>query len=152
MTATGGTARRGCDITDPFGTVLAILRADAAVAAIAGTRVGSEAATPPSVVLVDEATSRRPFGPTSGRLGMQLWLGVARCYGSASPAGAISARALAGAVSDALHGLGPTTGTSSRWMARAYAPEIDGMERDPDTDWPHYDVRIEAYFAAEAVA
>ena len=134
---------------DPFGSVLAILRADAGVVAIAGTKIGAEAAAPPCVVLVDSATTRRPFGPTSGNLGMQLWAGFARCYGADTPAGAISARALAGAVSDALHGHGPYTGTASRYMVRAYASEIDGMVRDPDTHWPEYVVRIEAHFAAE---
>jgi len=122
------------------------------VVAIAGTKIGSEVATPPCVVLVDEATTRRPFGPTSGNLGMQLWQGFARCYGADTPAGAIAARSLAGAVSDALHGHGVHRGTSSRYMVRAYAPEIDGMVRDPDTKWPEYDVRLECYFATEAVA
>jgi len=139
-------------VLDPFGVILAILRADPAVAAIAGTKVGAEAATPPCVVLVDLASSRRPFGPGSGRLGMQLWIGVARCYGGDDPAGAIAARSLAGAVSDALHGHSSYAGTGGRWMARSYASEIAGMERDPDTHWPHYDVSVEGYLTANAIA
>lgn len=137
---------------DPFGTILGLLRANTAVAAIASTRVTSEAPTTlPGVQLVDLATSRRPFGPSSGNLGLQSWTGVARCYAADTPTGAIDARRLAGAVSDALHGRGWYRDSSNRYMLRAYAPEIDGMDRDPDTRWPFYTVRIEAYLAAEAV-
>jgi hypothetical protein len=134
--------------------VLAALKADAAVLAIVGsaTRVSSEFTTAPCVVLSDLATSRRPFGPGSGRLGLQLWMGVARCYGVDSPTGAISARELAGTVSDALHGRGPTLGTSARYMARSYAAEVAGMARDPDTRQPHYDVSVQAYAATGATA
>jgi hypothetical protein len=140
-------------MTDPFGVILAILRADAGVAAIASTRIGAEPAdTLPCVVIGDLATTRRPFGSRSGNLGLQLWMGFARCYGADSPTGAINARALAGAVSDALHGHGATRGSSSRWMLRSYAADLDGLVRDPDTHWPYYDVRIDGYFAAGAVA
>ena len=137
-------------MVDPFGVLLAILRADPGVAAIAGTRVGSEATSPPCVVLVDLATTRRPFGPGSGGIGLQRWVGAARCYGPDSPTGAITARQLAGAVSDALHDHRPYRGTSSRLMHRGYAAEIDGMDRDPDVKWPMYAVAIDAVLAAEA--
>jgi hypothetical protein len=140
-------------MVDPFGVILAILRADSGVQAIAGTRVSSEVSdTLPCVVLTDLTASRRPFGPGTGRLGMQWWVGVAKCYGADSPTGAIAARNLAGAVSDALHNHGPYSGSASRWMARSYAPEMDGMNRDPDTRWPEYDVAIDGYFAAGVVA
>jgi hypothetical protein len=137
-------------MVDPFGAVLTLIRSDTAVAAIASTRVRNavkDGDLPPLVVLVDNATSRRPFGPGSGRIGMQLWVGFARCYGPDTDTGAITARQLAGAVSDALHGLRPTT-VGSRYIARAYSPDIDGMDRDPETHWPYYTVRIEAYAAA----
>ena len=138
---------------DPFGVVLAIVKADTAVQAIASTRVSSEVSdTLPCVVIADLSANRRAFGQGSGRLGMQWWVGVAKCYGDDSPTGAITARNLAGAVSDALHNHGPYSGTNSRYMARAYAPEVDGMTRDPDTHWPQYDVAIEGYFAAGVVA
>lgn len=138
---------------DPFGLVLSLIRGDSGVQAIASTRVSSEAPTTlPAVQLVDLATSRRPFGPTSGNLGLQAWTGVAKCYGADNPTGAITARQLAGAVSDALHGRGVSKDATNRMLLRAYAPDIDGMDRDPDTRWPFYSVRVEAYLAAEAVA
>jgi len=133
-------------VKDPYGVVLAIIRADSDVASIAGTKIGAEASEPPCVVLVDLATTRRPFGPGSGRLGMQYWSGAARCYGTDDPSGSILARALAGTVSDALHGHGPYQGTLTRFMARSYAPEVDGLDRDPDTNWPYYTVQISGYF------
>ena len=135
---------------DGFGVILALIRADAGVAAIAGTRIGAEAAAPPCVVLVDLASTARPYGPGSRLLGLQRFLGAARCYGEDSPTGAITARQLAGAVLDALDGHGIHVGTSSRLMLRSWAPTIDGLVRDPDTHWPQYDVAIDAVLAAEA--
>lgn len=130
--------------------MLGVIRDDPAVAAIAGTRVSAVAEAPPSVKLIDTAATRRPFGPGSGRIGMQLVLMVARCYGPDSPTGAITARQLAGTVSDALDGKGAQR-SGTRYVARANAPEIDGMSRDPETKWPYYDVRLEIYAAAQAV-
>lgn len=138
---------------DPFGIILATIRGDSGVQAIASTRVSSEApSTLPAVQLKDGPSTRRPFGATSGNLGLQAWTGFAECYAADNPTGAITARQLAGAVSDALHGLRGVRDASDRFIFRAYAPDIEAMERDPDTRWPFYTVRIEAYLAAEAVA
>jgi hypothetical protein len=140
-------------MTDPYGVVLAAIKADTAVAAIASTRVSSEmSSSTPCVVLVDLASTRRPFGPQSGGLGLQAWTGVARCYGPDTPTGAITARQLAGAVSDALADKGRVNGTSGRVLVRTYAPELAGLDRDPDTRLPHYDVSITTYALREAVA
>jgi len=136
---------------DPFGAVLTLIRDDPAVAAIVAGRVSSHVEGPPSVQLIDNATSRRPFGAGSGRMGMQSWTGFARCWGPDSPTGAILSRQLAGAVSDALHNHRPTT-VGTTYIARAYAPEIDGTSRDPDTKWPYADVRLEVHAGADAVA
>ena len=133
-------------VQDPFGAVLTIIKADPAVAAIT-TRVSSEVQAMPCVQLIDDSTTRRPFGVGSGRMGMQLWLGYARCWADDSPTGAIAARQLAGAVSDSLHNHRPTT-VGTRYLARAYASDIDGITRDPDTRRPFYDVRLEVYAAA----
>lgn len=133
---------------DPFGAVVTLLKADTAVTALVSTRVSSEIATPlPCVQIIDNAAARRPFGPGSGRMGMQFWQGIARCWAADSPTGAIAARQLAGAVSDALHNHRPTT-VGTRYIARAYAPDIDGITRDPETRRPFYDVRLEVYAAA----
>lgn len=137
---------------DPFGLILATIRSDTAVQAIASTRVSSEApSTLPAVWLKDGPTTRRPFGPTSGNLGLQSWTGFAECYAADTPTGAITARQLAAAVSDLMNGHGWIRDGSNRYMLRSYAFDIEGLERDPDTRWPFYTVRIEAYLAAEAV-
>jgi hypothetical protein len=140
-------------VIDPFGVLLALLRADPDVLAIVpASRISSVPTSPPCVVLGGGGRTRRPFGPTSGNLGLQLWLGWARCYGPDDTTGTVTVGALAGAVSDALHGHGPYIGSGNRYMVRSYTPDIDEIERDPDTHWPSQDVRIEAHFAAEAVA
>jgi hypothetical protein len=53
-------------------------------------------------------------------------------------------RQLAGAVADTLHNLRPTT-LGDRYIAKAYTPDIDGINYDPDSHRPFYDVRIEAH-------
>jgi hypothetical protein len=137
---------------DPFGALVTLLRADATVASIVSNKVRGEASgDPPMVVIVEGGTTRRPFGPGSGRIGMQLVTYLLRCYGPDSPTGAITARMLAGAVSDVLHGLPPTK-VGTKYLARAYAPEISGAERDPVTRWPYHVVTVDLYAAAEAVA
>ena len=133
----------------PFGTILLTIRDDPAVAAIVGAKVSSVAEEPPSVRLRSGPRTRLPFGPGSGRLGMQLWFGVAQCYGTPDPAGAILAEQLAGLVSDALHG---KKIHGSAYIARCWTPEIGELLRDPDTDWPYHPVRIEAYAAAQVEA
>jgi hypothetical protein len=137
-------------VKDPYPAVLSALRADSAVVAIATqAKVSSTVQAPPCVRLIDNSSTRNPFGQGSGRLGLQLWIGFARCYGTDDPAGAILARQLASAVSDALHG---RIFPGSTFVFRAYAPDIEGLDRDPDTKWPYYDVRVEAYTAAFATA
>jgi hypothetical protein len=139
-------------VKDPFGAVVTLLKADTAVAALVGTRVSSEIGElMPCVEVIDSAATKRPFGPGSGRMGMQLWLGRARCWAADSPTGAITARQLAGAVSDAIHNQRPTT-VGTAYIARAYAPDIDGLDRDPATRRPYYDVPISVYAAADAVS
>jgi hypothetical protein len=137
-------------VKDPYGTVLVLIRDDPAVTAIVGQKVSGSAEAPPSVQLIDNASTRRPFGVGSSGLGLQYWQGFARCYGPDNDTGAITARQLAGAVSDALH-LHPAY-RGSTFILRTYAPDIDGLSRDPDTHWPYYEVRLEVYAAAQAVA
>ena len=133
----------------PFGTVLVTIRDDPAVAAIVGDKVSARREEPPSVRLRSMARTRLPFGPGSGRVGMQLWTAIAQCYGTLDEAGEILAEQLAGLVSDALHG---KKIIGSAYIARAWTPEIGEILRDPDTDWPYHTVRIEAYAAAQAEA
>lgn len=139
---------------DPMGWLITTLRADTAVAALVSSKVRGEVLdgeTPPLVVVTENATTRRPFGPGSGWIKMQLATYVAKCYGPDATTGAITARQLAGAVSDAVHNHSPSK-VGTTYVARAYASELEGLQRDPDTRWPHVDVRIDLYAAAEAVA
>lgn len=136
---------------DPFGAVVTLLRADAAIAAIAGTRVSSEVQATPCIQVIDNSSTVRPYGPGSGRVNLQLWRGIARCWSADSPSGAIQARQLAGAVIDAMHNLPPVK-VGTTYIGRAYAPEMDGITRDPDTRRPFYDVLLEVYAGAQAVA
>lgn len=131
---------------DIFGAVLTVIKSDPDVAAIT-PRVSSEIQALPCVQIIDNATSRTPFGPGSGRVGLQFWQGIGRCWAEDSPTGAITARQLAGAVSDAVHNLTPAT-VSGRVIHRAYAPTIDGVTRDPQTRRPFYDVFLEFYATA----
>lgn len=138
---------------DPFGLVLGLIRDDPTVAGIAGDRVSSrQGLEPPSIRLTDLVTTRRPFGPGSGRLGMLGWTGAAICYGPDAVTGDVTAYQLAAAVSDALHNHRPHTDASGRLTFAVYASDIDGVDRDPDTDWPMYTVPLYGIFAAEAVA
>lgn len=148
---------------DAFGAVLTYMRQGPDVIAIApAARIGSVAPADGEraafVRLVDMPTSRRPFGPGSGRMGMHLWRGIAQCYGptrsvtgEAIATGAITARQLAGAVSDWLHNRGPVT-VGTTYLARLYAAEISGLLADPDTGWPYYTVRLEVYAGDQPVA
>lgn len=141
-------------MVDPLGAVITYLRADAGVAAIVSSRVRHEVLggeSPPLVVVEENSASRRPFGPGSGRIGMQLSTIVCRCYGADSPTGAIQARQLAGAVSDALHGTRPGV-ISGKYLVITYAVDIGGPDRDTLTRWPFRPVVAEVYAAAEAVS
>lgn len=135
---------------DPFGSVLVVIRDAAAVSAIVGSaanaKVSNRAEAPPSVQLIDQVSTRRPTGIGSSRLGLQLWQGIARCFGPDAIGGDVTARQLAGAVSDAVHGRHAVAG--STFLVRAYAPDLDGVFRDPVTKWPYYDVRLEVFAEA----
>lgn len=137
---------------DPFGSVLALIRDAPGIVAIVGSpadpKVQNRAVAPPSVQIVDSVTTRRPTGIGSARLGLQLWQGFARCFGPDAVGGDVTARQLAGAVSDALDGKHAVSGTGGTFLLRIYAPEIDGVFRDPDTRWPYYDVRLEVFAGA----
>lgn len=119
------------------------------MAAIVGQKVSALAESPPSVQIVANASTRRPFGLGSGRLGMQLWTGFAKCYGPDDPTGAILCMQLAGVVADAVDGRGGYRG--STFLVRTYAPDIESITRDPDVHWPYATVRLEIYAARQAV-
>ena len=142
---------------DVYGAVVTLLRADTAIATIVGdvnTKIGARITGPPAVKLIQNVTTLRPFGALSGWLGLQRAIYFARCFGvvtDADPTGSILATQLAGAVVDALHNKTPRT-VGTAFLCRAYAPDIAGVERDPDKLWPYNDVRVEIIAGAQAVA
>lgn len=137
-------------IKDPFGAILILIRDDPTVAGIVSGKVSDLVEDPPSVFIEDIDDSLTPFGTDSGRIGVQFWNGIARCYGTDDETGAILARQLAGAVAGVIHNHGPIrVGATQVYRMKA---DIAGRFRDPDTHWPYYDVRIEAYAATQAVA
>ena len=133
---------------DPLGTILVVIRDDATVSSLVGAKVSTVAEDPPAVRLRALARSMQPFGPTSSRLGLQLWRGVAQCYGPDTAAGERLASQLGGAVVDALN---HRRIDGSTFIARTYTPEIGEVTRDPDSSWPYTTVRIEAYAATQDV-
>lgn len=142
-------------ILDPFGTALLAIRASADVVAIVGDadeKVTSQAKTPPFVRLRAGPVSLAPFGPGSASIGVQLWTGIAQCYGPDDETGEMLASRLARAVAASLHGLGQHRGTGGNFILRAWTPEISEILRDPDMKWPYHTVRIEAFAATQAVA
>lgn len=136
---------------DPFGAVLVAIRDDPGVAALVSDRVSANVEEPPAIRLQAGApTSLAPFGPSSNNVGVQRWIGLAKCYAPNNPSGPQTARAIAGAVVDALHGLHARR-HGSGLLIRVWTPQVGEIQRDPDTEWPYHVVRIEAYAAAQAV-
>jgi hypothetical protein len=139
-------------VVDPTGVLMDMVAGDAVVAGIVSDRVRGEIkGAPPMVHVFQNAATMRPFGAGSGRIGMQLATYILRCYGADSNVGAIQARQLAGAVVDVLDYHRATT-IGTKFIARVYAPDMGGLERDPVTKWPYFDVRADVYAAKEAVA
>lgn len=151
---------------DGFGAILTLIRGIGPVAMLVEVdRIGSTVPADPDglrkafIQLRDMPASRRPFGPGSGRLGVHLWRGIAQCYGPTRSSvtgdpiatGPITARQVAGALSDGLHNRGPIT-VDSTFVSRVYAPEISEQQTDPHTGWPFYTVRLEAYIADTPVS
>jgi hypothetical protein len=144
-------------VKDVYGALVTLLKADTAIAAIVGdvnTKIGARITGPPAVKVIHNATTFRPFGAGSGWLRMQRAIYFARCFGvvtDADPTGSILAYQLAGAVVDALHNKVPRT-VGTAFLCRAYAPDISGVEKDPDKLWPYNDVRVEIIADQQAVA
>jgi hypothetical protein len=141
-------------VKDTFGAIVTLLKADPAVAAIVGTKVSISAQGPPSVQLIENSGTVRPWGVGSDRAGIQRAVYLARCFGLATDVeatGAQQAKQLAGAVIDALNNKTPRK-VGTAFLNRVYAPDWEGTQRDPDTRWPYIDVRIEALAGQQPVA
>ena len=133
---------------DPLDALLAEIRADPGVAALTtrvrgGEAAPGDAATPSGrfVVLVRLGTQRDKRGPVQ-----EVRIAV-RCYGSTFA----DAAALYGAVSDAIHNVGPRIASSGVLIHRSFDDIGMGADKDPETGQPHEDGVIEVFAATQVV-
>lgn len=127
---------------DPLGKLLTEIRSNTAVAALTtkirgGEPAPGDASTPYQrfVVLVRLGNER------AKRAGMQTVRIAARCYGTSYG----DAAALAGAVSDAVHNIGPRRNSTGVLIFRSYDDIGLGATADPATGQPHEDIVIEVF-------
>ena len=133
---------------DPLGKLLTEIRDDPAVAALTTRVRGGEfapgdAAVPFKrvVVLVRLGTTRAKRAPVQ-----EVRIGL-RCYGSTFA----DAAALYGAVSDAVHNVGPRIGATGVLIYRSFDDIGMGADKDPDTGQPHEDGVIQLFAATGVV-
>lgn len=134
---------------DPMGFLLTGVRSNPAVAALTSRVRGGEpapgdAAVPFQrfVVLTRLGTQRNKRAP------VQEVRIAAKCYGSTFG----DAAALYGAVSAAVHNIGPRINASGVLVYRSFDDIGTGAEKDPDTGQPHEDGVIQLFAATQAVA
>lgn len=134
---------------DPMGFLLTGIRDFPAVAALTTRVRGGEPAPGDStvpfqrfVVLVRLGTQRGKRAP------VQEVRIAARCYGSTYQDAAV----LYGAVSNAIHNIGPRISASGVLIYRSFDDIGMGAEKDPDTGQPHEDGVVQLFAATQAVA
>ena len=133
---------------DPLGALLTEIRDNPGVAALTtrvrgGEPAPGDAATPfrRFVVLTRLGATRERRAPVQAvRIGL-------RCYGSTHQ----DAAALYGAVSDAIHNVGPRIGASGVLIHRSFDDVGTGAETYPDTGQPHEDGVISVFAASGLV-
>lgn len=118
---------------------------------------GSRTDPRPCVVVVQLVRSRTPFGPGSGRIGLQRPRYAVRCYGAPDAKGdgrvaRRNSRELAGAVSDVVHQKGPRVDATGRAIHLSVDVGAGSPGVDPDTSWPYETVVISVIAGAQAVA
>ncbi len=133
---------------DPLGKLLTEIRDDPAVAALTTRVRGGEPAPGDSavpfgrfVVLVRLGVAREKRAP------VQAVRIAVRCYGSTYG----DAAALYGAVSDAIHNVGPRIGATGVLIHRSFDDIGMGADQDPDTGQPHEDGVISLFAATQVV-
>lgn len=134
---------------DPLDTLLAEIRDNSAVAALTtrirgGEPAPGDAASPflRFVVLVRLGSTREKRAPVQ-----EVRIGL-RCYGTSFA----DAAALYGAVSDAIHNVGPRIGATGVLIHRSFDDTGMGAQTDPDTGQPHEDGVISLFAATQVVA
>ena len=133
---------------DALGTLLTEIRDDPGVAALTtrirgGEPAPGDAATPFQrfVVLVRLGSTREKRAPVQ-----EVRIGL-RCYGATFA----DAAALYGAVSDAIHNVGPRIGATGVLIHRSFDDAGLGAQTDPDTGQPHEDGVISLFAATQIV-
>ncbi len=136
---------------DSLGFLLTTIRDNAGVAALTTRIRGGEPAPGDAlgagsyqrfVVLVNQGTQRdRRLPIAESRI-------LARCYGSTFQ----DAAAVAGAVSEAIHNVGPRRNAAGVLIYRSFDDIGQGAEKDPDTHQPHQDLVIEVIAATVPMA
>lgn len=131
-------------MVDPLGKILTEIRSNATVAALTTRIRGGEPAIGDAqpaesynrfVVLVRLSHDREARNP------VQAVRILARCYGTSYT----DAATLAGAVSDAIHNIGPRRTTAGVLVYRSFDDIGQGATKDPDTGQPHEDLVIQAF-------
>jgi hypothetical protein len=130
---------------DPLGKLLTEIRSNSVVAALT-TRIRGGEPEPGDSVSKADGYNRfvvlvRLGNDRAKRAGMQTLRIAARCYGTSYQ----DAAALAGAVSDAVHNIGPRRNTAGVLIFRTYDDIGLGATADPDTGQPHEDLVIEVF-------
>ena len=136
-------------IVDLTGVAIREILAFPAVNTIVAQKVRGEWAqgeSPPGVI-VEGLTTTYNLGPGTRRLGLQVTLYVARCYGATKP----QASQLANAVVEAMNVRGPRTDASGRLVLASLVETGGDPETDPVTGWPHSDVVFRLVGAQQAV-
>ena len=140
---------------DLTGSVLVRTRDHAPIAAICGTRVGTEdrgkAWQAPMVIQVDEGSTRSPGSgrAANARIGLQVHTFAFRCYGQDRE----QAGQLARLVSDLWHECGNVEGTGEPpvLIRNAWADLIAKPIEDPGLKRPYATVYVDVLGGAEAV-
>jgi hypothetical protein len=129
---------------DPLGKLLTEIRDDEAVSDITTRIRGEEPAqgdAPPMVVITTFPIVRE------NRLPLARYQYIIRCYGSSLQQTA----QLRGAVSDAIHHVGPRMSAAGVALYRSQVENEGMFQTDPDTQWPFQMVIVNAWVATVAV-
>lgn len=137
-------------IVDLTGVAIRELLANTGVTTIAGQKVRPEFGSNegPPAVIVEGLTIGYSRGPGTRRLGLQVPMFVAKCYGVTRP----QASQLANAVVEAMNMRGPRKDSSNRLVYASLVESGGDPELDPDTKWPHSDVVFTLIGAQQAAA
>lgn len=137
-------------IVDLTGKAITEILVYPAVTAIVGSKVRGEWATnesPPAVLVRSLGVSYTP-GRGTRRLGLQLPLFAALCFGNSRP----QAMQVANAVVEAVNMRGPRKDGSGRLVFLSMVESGGDVELDPTTNWPFATVTFTFVGAQAAVA